>query len=197
MVIPGSWRIFAVAAALLPATAGSVQAEVRLPAVISDHMLLQQGVPARIWGWCSPGETVQVRFRGRSYTASAPLPGESGDWEVFLAPSEAGGPFRLEVRGSNTIAIEDVLVGDVWVASGQSNMDWSVPGVRGIRMRRSLRPTFPGSDSSRSPATWPTSRWRTWKGHGSLVLQSRSSISPLSATTSPVTCTGSWATPSA
>ena len=126
MVFPHSWRLVGTAVALLLATAGLVQAEVRLPAVISDHMLLQQGVPARIWGWCSPGETVQVRFRGRSYTAAAPLPGESGDWEVFLAPSEAGGPFRLEVRGSNTIAIEDVLVGDVWVASGQSNMDWSV-----------------------------------------------------------------------
>ena len=126
MVIPYSWRLVGIVVALLPATAGLVQAEVRLPAVISDHMLLQQGVPVRIWGWSSPDETVQVRFRGRSYTASAPLPGESGDWEVFLAPSEAGGPFRLEVRGTNTIAIDDVLVGDVWVASGQSNMDWSV-----------------------------------------------------------------------
>lgn len=126
MVFPHSWRLVGTAVALLLATAGLVQAEVRLPAVISDHMLLQQGVPARVWGWAGPDETVQVQFRGRSYTATAPLPGESGDWEVFLAPSEAGGPFRLEVRGSNTIAIEDVLVGDVWVASGQSNMDWSV-----------------------------------------------------------------------
>ena len=153
MVFPYSWRIIGIAVALLLATVGLVRAEVRLPSVISDHMLLQQGVPARIWGWSSPGEIVQVRFRGRNYTASAPLPGESGDWEVFLAPSEAGGPFRLEVRGTNTIAVEDVLVGDVWVASGQSNMDWSVrrsrnpdeeiaqanfPGIRLFKVARNV-----------------------------------------------------------
>lgn len=126
MVFPHSWRIVGVTAVLFLAFVGPVPAEVRLPAVLSDYMLLQQGVPVRIWGWAGPDETVQVGFRGRSYTANTPLPGDSGDWEVFLAPSEAGGPFRLEVQGTNTIVIEDILVGDVWVASGQSNMDWSV-----------------------------------------------------------------------
>ena len=126
MVFPHSWRIVGIVTSLILASAGSVQAEVRLPSVLSDHMLLQQGVPVRVWGWAGPGEAVQVRFRGRSYTGHTPLPGDSGDWEVHLAPSEAGGPFRLEVRGANTIVLEDVLVGDVWVASGQSNMDWSV-----------------------------------------------------------------------
>ncbi len=126
MVFPHSWKIVGIATSLILASAGPAPAEVRLPAVFSDHMLLQQGVPVRVWGWSGPGETVQVRFRDRSYRANAPLPGDSGDWEVFLAPLEAGGPFRLEVRGTNTIVLEDVLVGDVWVASGQSNMDWSV-----------------------------------------------------------------------
>ncbi len=126
MTFQCSWRIVGIAVSLFLALSGPALAEVRLPAAISEHMLLQQGVPVRIWGWAGAGETVQVSFRGRSYTATTPLPGDSGDWEVHLAPSEAGGPFRLEVRGTNTITLKDVLVGDVWVASGQSNMDWSV-----------------------------------------------------------------------
>ena len=195
MVFSQSWRVIGFTVAFLLASTGPVSAEVRLPAVISEHMLLQQGVPVRIWGWSDPGETVKVRFRDRSYTAAAPLPGESGDWEVFLAPTAAGGPFRLEVRGSNTIVLEDVLVGDVWVASGQSNMDWSV--------RRSRNP-----DQEIAQANFP--RIRLFKvarnvadeplenveGHGSLVLPSRWSIFRPSVTTLPAIFTGSWVIPS-
>ena len=96
-------------------------AEVRLPSVISDHMILQRDMPARIWGKADPGEAVTVRFHGQTVRTEA---GALGKWSVYLAPTPAGGPFDLTVEGKNSIVLHDVLVGDVWIASGQSNMVW-------------------------------------------------------------------------
>ena len=117
-----SWLLFTTVLAALALT-NWVSAEVRLPALVSDHMLLQQEVPVRIWGWADPGEQVRVRFEGQDVSAVAD---SLGNWEVFLVPLEAGGPFRMVISGENTITLSDVLVGEVWVASGQSNMVWSV-----------------------------------------------------------------------
>jgi sialate O-acetylesterase len=98
-------------------------ADVRLPALISDNMLLQAGKPLRIWGWASPEEAVTVEFRGQTARATADA---IGRWETFLMPVAAGGPFELKVSGTNAITVTNVLVGEVWVGSGQSNMQWSV-----------------------------------------------------------------------
>lgn len=103
--------------------AGALQAEIRLPALISDHMLLQQGMPVRIWGTADPGEAVEVSFQGQK---TATLAGQDGRWAVWLKPMEAGGRGEMTIRGSNTLTIRDVLVGEVWVGSGQSNMAWTV-----------------------------------------------------------------------
>jgi sialate O-acetylesterase len=97
----------------------ALQAEVRLPRLLSDHMLLQRNVPVRIWGQADPGEQVMVRFRDQDLSTQADT---LGRWKVFLKPLGAGGPFTLTIEGSNKITIDDVLVGEVWVASGQSNM---------------------------------------------------------------------------
>jgi sialate O-acetylesterase len=96
-------------------------ADVRLPAILASHMVLQRGAPVHIWGKAHPGEAVTVTFRNETKTTAA-----SGDglWSVFLGPGEAGGPFELTVRGLNAIVLQDVLVGDVWLAAGQSNMEW-------------------------------------------------------------------------
>ncbi len=97
------------------------QAEVKLPNILAEHMVVQRGLPVHIWGAASPGETVSVAFRGESRTATAdPL----GRWSVYFSPGEAGGPFELAIKGTNTIEFKDVLAGDVWVGSGQSNMEW-------------------------------------------------------------------------
>ncbi|MBZ5584588.1 MAG: sialate O-acetylesterase, partial [Acidobacteriia bacterium] len=99
----------------------SLRANIELPYLIADHMVLQRGLPVHIWGKAEPGETVSVAFRGAERKAvTDPL----GRWSVFLPPGEAGGPFAMAVRGANSIALQDILVGDVWVASGQSNMEW-------------------------------------------------------------------------
>jgi sialate O-acetylesterase len=107
---------------LLSATA-SLHADVTLPKVLADHMVLQRDLPVHLWGWATAGENVAVSFRGHNGTTTA---NELGLWSVYLPPGPAGGPYRLIVKGNNTIQLEDVLVGDVWVASGQSNMEFEM-----------------------------------------------------------------------
>jgi sialate O-acetylesterase len=111
---------------LLFACAG-LTAEVKLPALISDHMLIQQGMPVRIWGTASPGEAIKVSFESQTREATA---NADGKWEVFLAPVPAGGPHELTVAGSNSITVHDVLAGEVWVGSGQSNMEFAMNRVK-------------------------------------------------------------------
>ena len=105
----GVWLLFV---AILP-----MNAKVRLPKLINDCMVLQRDVPLKIWGWADAGEKVTVRMDGSSYETEADL---NGEWMVVLPPHEAGGPYLLEV---NEILIRDVLVGDVWLCSGQSNQE--------------------------------------------------------------------------
>jgi sialate O-acetylesterase len=101
--------------------ATTAAAAVSLPAVLGEHMVVQRDLPFHVWGQASPGETVTVEFRGaRRSTVTDAL----GRWSLYLPPSAAGGPFALTVAGSNTIRLADVWVGDVWVAAGQSNMEW-------------------------------------------------------------------------
>jgi len=103
----------------LLATAGAL-AEPRLPALIGDHMVLQQGAPVRIWGMADPGERIDVSLG--AYAPRAAMAGPDGQWEVILDSLRPGGPFDLTVRGTRTIVVRDVMVGEVWVLSGQSNM---------------------------------------------------------------------------
>ena len=103
--------------------AADARADVRLPALISDHMVLQQGMAVAIWGSADAGENITVKFRGQQVSAVA---GADGRWRVFLEPMEAGGPFEMTVSGRNAITLKNVMVGEVWICSGQSNMEWPV-----------------------------------------------------------------------
>lgn len=104
----------------------SADAEVRLPRLLSSHAVLQRERPIRLWGWGAPGESVQVKLHKQQVsTKTDPF----GHWEAALAPEAAGGPYELEVRGSNTIKLEDILIGEVFIASGQSNMGYSLTGI--------------------------------------------------------------------
>ncbi|MRS64598.1 sialate O-acetylesterase [Larkinella terrae] len=99
-------------------------ADVRLPKVFGSHMVLQRRKPIPVWGWSDPGEKITIQFNNQTKTAKAD---KAGKWMLRLDPTEAGGPYALTVRGKrNTVAFDDVLVGDVWVCSGQSNMEWTV-----------------------------------------------------------------------
>ena len=94
-----------------------LMAKVRLPKLVSDKMVLQRDAELKIWGWADAGEPVTVRFLGAYYETQAD---KNGEWMVTLPPQKAGGPYILEV---NDIIIRDVLVGDVWLCSGQSNQE--------------------------------------------------------------------------
>ncbi len=98
-----------------------------LPSIVGDHMVLQRDAEAALWGWDAPGQAVTVRFRGAEATASA---GEDGAWALRVPTGQAGGPFELTVEGSETRTLTDVMVGEVWVAGGQSNMWWRVNSSR-------------------------------------------------------------------
>jgi sialate O-acetylesterase len=99
-------------------------ADVRLPAILSDNAVLQRGMPVPIWGWAEPSEkiTVTIGQQSKAVTASSP----SGKWMVKLDALDVGGPYTLTVAGKNTITLGNILVGEVWVCSGQSNMGWRV-----------------------------------------------------------------------
>ena len=107
-------------------------AELRLPRVIGDHSVLQRQVPIHIWGWASAGEHVTVALHAQSRSTDA---NDYGEWSVWLEPEQAGGPYVLTVSGaapdSQQLSVTDVLIGDVWVASGQSNMEMPLRGFPG------------------------------------------------------------------
>lgn len=112
---------------LLALSVASAQAAVTLPSCFSEHMVLQRDAPIPVWGRAAPGEKVSVQL-GTQPAATATA-GADGKWKVALPKSAAGGPFTLAVRGTNEIKVGDVLVGEVWLCSGQSNMEFTVSSV--------------------------------------------------------------------
>lgn len=123
----------ALAGSLLVAWASTAQAEVKLPAIFSDHMVLQRDLANPIWGWAEPGEEVVVALDGKTKSTKA---NADKTWRVVLDPLPAGGPHKIVIEGKNRIAIEDVLVGEVWVCSGQSNMQWPAGATRDADLAR-------------------------------------------------------------
>jgi len=117
--------------------AGLATADVKLPSLISDHMVLQRDLPIHIWGWADAGEKVEVRLGEASASTTAD---QSGDWEVYLPPRGLGDALELTIAGSNRITLEDVRMGDVWVGSGQSNMVW--PVSRSINADREIAEAY-------------------------------------------------------
>ena len=102
--------------------------EVKLPRILSSHRVLQRDRPIHIWGWSAPGEKVTVEFHGISRDT---VGNSLGNWSAYLPPEAAGGPYQLTVAGSNKVVLDDVLIGDVWFASGQSNMEMPLKGFPG------------------------------------------------------------------
>ena len=112
---------FGLASLLLFSTA---RADVRLPSVFSDHMVLQQQQKIRVWGWADARESVAVTLGENTAKATSD---DAGRWQVELPPMTASKtPIAFQVQGNNTVEIKDVLVGEVWLCSGQSNMEWTV-----------------------------------------------------------------------
>jgi sialate O-acetylesterase len=117
---------------VIVATFGSLgffaHAEVKLPGIFSDNMVLQRDKPVAVWGWADEGEKVTVKIGGHEASTEA----KNGKWKVYLPKQKASGPHTLTVRGSNELTRTNVLFGEVWICSGQSNMEW--------RMSQSFEP---------------------------------------------------------
>ncbi len=116
-------RLRTALALLLASPAVAAYADVKPAALFSDHAVLQSGMAVPVWGMADPGEKVVITLNGTKGTATA---GANGKWIVRLAKLKAGGPFTMTVAGKNTVTISDVLVGEVWLGSGQSNMQFTV-----------------------------------------------------------------------
>jgi sialate O-acetylesterase len=110
---------------LLLVNTGAVFADVKLPAVIGDNMVLQRGKASHIWGWAEPDEQIMVSasWRTMSWGVTA---NKDGKWSFEMNPPKTAGPHEMTIGDTNTVTIKNILVGEVWVCSGQSNMQWSV-----------------------------------------------------------------------
>lgn len=153
--------LLAVGLALVP----GLRADVKLPGAISDHMVLQQQQANPIWGWDAPGTAITVTFAGQTYTATA---GADGSWQVKLAAQPANAtPQTLTITGTSKREVADVLVGEVWLCSGQSNMEMGVgmvqngaaeiaaanfPNIRLLKVPKNWRPEAQADQ----PANWKT-----------------------------------------
>ncbi|MGA7160850.1 MAG: sialate O-acetylesterase [Bacteroidota bacterium] len=107
----------------------STFSEVRLPRLISNGMVLQRDAPVKIWGWAAHGEKVSIHFIDSAYITTAD---SNGEWNVVLAKLKAGGPFTMQISASNVITVDDIMIGDVYVCSGQSNMELLMKAVSPI-----------------------------------------------------------------
>ncbi|MBE9601895.1 sialate O-acetylesterase [Pedobacter sp. MC2016-24] len=94
-------------------------AHIKLPALVGDGMVLQRSVPIPIWGWAAPSEQITIVFNKKTYTTTG---GSDGTWSLKMDAQEAGGPYTMKLKGENKISIQDIMIGDVWLCSGQSNM---------------------------------------------------------------------------
>ena len=98
-------------------------AKIKLPALITKGMVLQRDKPLKLWGWAAPGELVNIQFNGKSYQTQT---GEDSNWKITLPAMKAGGPYQMVIKGTNEIILDDILLGDVWICSGQSNMEFTM-----------------------------------------------------------------------
>ena len=148
-------RAFLAATMACISVGGMARADVRLPALFSDHMVLQRDLPLSVWGWADVGEEVTVSIAGQTATTKA---NTTGRWMVKLDRLVAGEGLTLTVSSKNCLALQDVLVGDVWLCSGQSNM--------GVPLGRSL-----GGEAEAATADCPSIRFFTVPSKGSLEPQ--------------------------
>jgi sialate O-acetylesterase len=107
----------------------SAQAELRLAGIFGEHMVLQRGQPLRVWGWAEPGEPLTLQLAGQRVQGRADA---QGRWQLRLPPLPAGGPHELRLQGrAQVLRVADVLIGEVWFAAGQSNMEWALADSEG------------------------------------------------------------------
>jgi len=149
-------------------------AQVRLPQLVSDGMVLQRDAKVKIWGWAAAGEKVSIKFNGKQYSANTDA---DGKWNIVLPPLKAGGPYVMDISASNHLVLNDILVGDVWFCSGQSNMVLPMERVKEKYPDETANANYPEirnffvptlSDVSKVHADLPPGKWVKADGKGVL-----------------------------
>lgn len=120
----------AVALVLLWSVASSIQANVKPARIFSSNMVLQQGQENPVWGWADKGEKIIISFAGKTITTKAD---KAGKWSAKLPSLDYGGPYNMVLKGKNTIEFDNILIGEVWICSGQSNMEWTVSNTNNAK----------------------------------------------------------------
>lgn len=115
---------------LLFSMSSVLKANIKLPALVGNNMVLQRDHNINIWGWADPEENLSVEFQGKQFVASAD---KDGKWKLTLPAYPAGGPFTMRLKGKDTIELTNILIGDVWLASGQSNMEWALENIKNAK----------------------------------------------------------------
>lgn len=134
-------RTFRIVAAVLALACTTTHAEVRLPALFGDHMVLQRDAAVPVWGWADPGEAVTVSIEGQTAQTTAD---NAGRWRTDLIQMQAGGPHTLTIKGkASVVTLGDVLVGDVWLCTGQSNMDFQLQKADGAEQALAETANYP------------------------------------------------------
>ncbi|WP_426484297.1 sialate O-acetylesterase [Flavobacterium sp. 2] len=105
----------------------TIYSQIKLPRLISDGMVLQRDMPVKIWGWASPNEKIEIDFNKKKFQTTT---SQDGNWVITLPSQKAGGPYEMTLSASNTIVIKNILFGDVWLCSGQSNMELPMERVK-------------------------------------------------------------------
>ena len=166
---PARWLVFFIGLfACLTALTTPAQPEPKLTLpflspVFADHMVLQRDKLNRFWGWTEPSRTVSVEINGKSASSTA---GADGKWVVTLPVPPAGGPYTVKISGPQTILLTDVLVGDVWLCGGQSNMaislSYSTGGAEAARTatRGDIRFCTVATRNAYVPAPVPVCEWK-------------------------------------
>jgi len=96
-----------------------VSAQIKLPRLVRDSMILQRDAKINIWGWATKNEKISIKFNSKNYKTTT---GSDGKWSIQLPAMKAGGPYTMDIAGSNKISLKEILIGNVWICSGQSNM---------------------------------------------------------------------------
>ena len=148
---------------VLPLAGSEPAAPPLLSPVFGEHMVLQRGKPTHLWGWTKPGTEVRVEFAGRHAAATA---GPDGRWEAQVEPPPPGGPYTLSIDGSQRFEFRDILVGDVWLCSGQSNLEFDLARSRDgpeavlHSTQEAIRLFRVAAQPSYAPAPTPRGEWR-------------------------------------
>ncbi|MRX68341.1 sialate O-acetylesterase [Flavobacterium resistens] len=106
---------------------GTIYSQIKLPRLISDGMILQRDIPVKIWGWAAPNEKIEITFNKKKFQTTT---SQDGNWILTLPSQKAGGPYEMTLTASNTIVVKNILFGDVWLCSGQSNMELPMERVK-------------------------------------------------------------------